>query len=348
MRLPRSLALLLLVLPTTGPLPGLGEKPPETLAATGLYADPARLTVDPANRPYSPQYPLWSDGAEKTRWIRLPEGGRIDASRPDAWTFPPGTKLWKEFTFAGRKVETRLLWRAPSGTWKYATYVWNPGQTEARLAPEEGLRNHVSLGNGLAHSIPSVKDCRTCHENGGPEVLGFNALQLSPDRDPMAPHAETLKPGMVTLTGLMAEGLLVQAPAAWTQAPPRVPGRTPRERAALGYLAANCANCHPGSSGVLARLGLDFRVPSQARDPLALPWRETALNVSGKTTVPGTPQGETQRIRPGAPDLSLLAFRMASRTPARQMPPVGSVKPDEEALALLRAWIAEDLGPSKR
>ncbi|MFN8010396.1 MAG: hypothetical protein U0P81_03230 [Holophagaceae bacterium] len=339
---------LLLALPAAGLRSGGGDAPPEQLSATGLYADPAKLVVDPANRPYSPQYPLWSDGAQKARWIRLPEGGRIDASNPDAWVFPPGTKLWKEFTFAGRKVETRLMWRAPSGSWKYATYVWNASQTEARLAPEDGLKHHASLGDGLAHSIPAVKDCRTCHENGGPEVLGFNALQLSPDRDPLAPHGEPWKPGMLDLSTLLAEGTLQHAPAAWAERPPKVPARTPRERAVLGYLAANCANCHPGSSGVLARLGLDFRVPSRVADPLALPWRESTLDVSGKTTVPDAPEGETRRLRPGAPDHSLVTFRMASRRPARQMPPVGSVKPDEVALALLRAWIAEDLAPARR
>jgi hypothetical protein len=67
---------------------------PQHLRDTGLYADEVR--------PFSPQYPLWSDGASKRRWIQVPGGTSIDATRPDAWEFPRGTKLWKEFSHGGR------------------------------------------------------------------------------------------------------------------------------------------------------------------------------------------------------------------------------------------------------
>ena len=49
-------------------------------------------------------------------------------------------------------------------------------------------------------------------------------------------------------------------------------------------------------------------------------------------------------MRAGDPDRSVLAFRMESRNPVSQMPPVGSQLVDEEAVALIRRWIAEDLG----
>lgn len=344
---PLTLAALLLGLLSLGARPGGREGAPPLLSQTGLYSDPRKLAVDPANQPYAPQYPLWSDGAAKARWVRLPPGGRIDASVLDAWKFPPGTRFWKEFTFAGRKVETRMLWRTASA-WQYATYLWNAEQTDAALASADGEKNHFPLGEGKAHSIPSVKDCRTCHENGGSEVLGFTALQLSPDRDPLAPHAEPLQPGMTTLATLLQEGRLASAPADLAARPPRIPAATPRGRAVLGYLAANCGNCHPGNSPVLARLGLDLRVPAAARDETALPWRGSALDVAGKTSIGDAPEGQTRRIKAGAPDLSTVAYRMASRRPARQMPPLGSVLPDLEALALVRAWIAEDLAMPKR
>src|SRR5690606_15482501 len=140
------------------------------------------------------QYPLWTDGAAKSRWIRIPRGTRIDARNADAWEFPIGTRVWKEFAFGGRRVETRMLWRSASGEWRYAAYVWNDAQTDAFLAPADGVRNAAEIAPGKRHSIPSRNDCRACHENRSTPVLGFTALQLSDDRDPNAPHTETPTP----------------------------------------------------------------------------------------------------------------------------------------------------------
>src|SRR4051794_40981119 len=103
---------------------------PERLSQTGLY-QPGTLNIDPQNRAFAPQYPLWSDGARKSRWVQLPAGARIDTATPDRWQLPVGTRLWKEFEFDGRKVETRMLWRASRDRWAYASYIWNQEQTDA-------------------------------------------------------------------------------------------------------------------------------------------------------------------------------------------------------------------------
>src|SRR5262249_22313719 len=116
------------------------EQIPQRLSETGLYL-PGTLTVDSRNRPFSPQYPLWTDGAHKSRWVRLPQGARIDARNIDKWVFPVGTRFWKEFAFNGRKVETRMLWRSSADAWSYAAYAWNDAQTDATLAPPEGVRD---------------------------------------------------------------------------------------------------------------------------------------------------------------------------------------------------------------
>ncbi len=55
---------------------------PALLSGTGLYRSGSTSEVAPQNWPYSPQYPLWSDGALKRRWISLPLGTTIDASNP--------------------------------------------------------------------------------------------------------------------------------------------------------------------------------------------------------------------------------------------------------------------------
>jgi hypothetical protein len=179
---------------------------PERLSATGLYADGRPGVVAEENRPFSPQYPLWSDGAAKRRWIYLPPGTAIDASRGADWSFPVGTRFWKEFRFGDRKVETRVLWRATATDWVAASYVWNDEQSDAVLAPAAGVPSVAEIAPGRRHSIPSQTDCLACHGAKKTIALGFNELQLSTDRDPNAIHGEPLEPGMVTLATLVGEG----------------------------------------------------------------------------------------------------------------------------------------------
>jgi hypothetical protein len=107
-------------------------------------------------RPYSPQYPLWTDGAEKLRWASLPRGRTIDAKDGEAWRFPVGTRFWKQFSFAGQRVETRYIEKTGKHTWVYATYVWDAHQDEATLVPAAtGLKNHVEIAPGVRHDILS-------------------------------------------------------------------------------------------------------------------------------------------------------------------------------------------------
>ena len=112
---------------------------------------------------------------------------------PDAWEFPVGTRLWKEFAH-GRALETRYIERAADGNWRFGSYVWNADGSDAVLAPAAGLRDSCRCPSapGARYTIPSENDCRACHEGAPVAVLGFSALQLSPDRDPLAPHAERL------------------------------------------------------------------------------------------------------------------------------------------------------------
>jgi hypothetical protein len=304
---------------------------PARLSETGLYADVAARTLAPGVLPFSPQYPLWSDGAEKRRWIRLPDGTSIDATDFDRWSFPVGTKLWKEFAF-GRAVETRLMERLADGRWLLVAYVWDADGRDATLAPEEGVRGIVEVAPGARHDVPSRLDCTACHGGRETPVLGFTALQLSPDRDPLAPNAETPPRGSIDLAGLRASGLLRTRADAPGPASPRIPARSPEERAALGYLHANCASCH--REGDLASLGLSFEARPDA--PRAL---STALGVAARFRFPGEPHVEALRIEPGAPQRSAVVRRMASRAPTTQMPPLGTHVVDAAGLARVEQWI---------
>ena len=279
---------------------------PRRLQDTGLYAADGHLATGVLE--FSPQYPLWTDGAAKRRWISLPPGSVIDASDADAWRFPPGTRAWKEFS-SGRRLETRMIERAADGRWRYAAYVWNAAGTEALLAPPEGVTlSGVPGMPGGRYRVPSREDCVACHEAAPARLLGFSTLQLSPDRDPLAPRA-TPAPAGSLLPDLAARGWLSGLPADLVAVAPRIDGRTPEERAALGWLHGNCGHCH-NNRGPLASLGLLLARPSDgARPAHALP-------------------------------VALMLGRLRSTNPFTRMPPAGVQVADHEAIALVERGLA--------
>lgn len=327
---------LLTILSWTSEFAAAAAPLPARLADTGLYVDGSMTQVRPENLPFAPQYPLWSDGASKRRWIYLPPGATIDATQPDAWDFPPGTRLWKEFGYA-RPVETRYLERLADGSWRFAAYVWNEAATDTVLAPEAGLPGHrTATAPGGRYDVPAEGDCRACHEGARAPVLGFTALQLSPDRDPGAVHGAPLAPADLDLRTLAARGLLRNFPAELLAAPPRIAAGSATERAALGYLHGNCGHCHSGTDAappvdlVLAQLAAQPHSAAQARrSMIGAPSAYRPAGFAPRAAV----------VAPGAPAASVLVKRMRARDPQVQMPPLGTRLVDDEGLALVERWI---------
>ena len=313
---------------------------PRFLSDTGLYSNVAKLEIDKRNRTFSPQYPLWSDGATKRRWVRLPEGSMINVADLANWELPVGTKFWKEFSFNGRKVETRFLWQTRKGHWVFASYAWNEQQTNAMLASESGIANIAEVENGKRHSIPSVSECRACHDASRTETLGFNALQLSDDRDPNALHADPLSGEMLTLKTLVDENLITPSRPELVTNPPRIEASSPITRAALGYLSTNCGSCH-NRAGSIASLGLDLKQTAGALECSAA--IATTINQRGHWVIPEA-QEESRIINPGHPESSALVRRIKSRRPISQMPPIGTVVVDREAVDLLTSWVQTNAG----
>jgi hypothetical protein len=301
---------------------------PRHLGDTGLHV--AGGVIHPDVLPFYPQYPLWSDGAVKRRWIWLPPGTSIDASQPDAWEFPRGTKLWKEFAH-GRALETRYLERGADGEWRFGSYVWNADGSDALLAPAAGIELPASQAPGARYTIPAEADCRACHEGAPVPVLGFSALQLSPDRDPLAPHAD--RAAGLDLRELVARGLLRNLAPQLLARPPRIAAATATERAALGYLHGNCGHCH-NEEGPLSVL--DMTLAQRVARPGAV--LHTIVGVRSQFVPAGGPP-DAKRLAPGHAATSVIAARMRSRDPLEQMPPLGSAVADTDALALLARWI---------
>lgn len=316
---------------------------PQRLSEAGLFVSGSTIEVRPELVPFSPQYPLWSDGADKRRWLELPPGTSIDATDVDAWDFPPGTRFFKEFALAGRPVETRLIERLGDGSWRFASYVWREDGSDADLAPADGIRAlpRAAAPNGR-YTIPSEYDCRACHEGAAVPVLGFSALQLSGSRDARAPNAAAVE--LDQLRALVERGVVSNLPPSALDTPPRVAARTPTERAALGYLHGNCGHCHSAPSAAGASVPVPVVLQQSAAEPAASAARtlRSLVDAPSRFRPPGA-SDDARVVVPGSAGASVLTARMRSRDPRVQMPPLGTVVPDPEALALIERWIDHDL-----
>jgi hypothetical protein len=61
--------------------------------------------------------------------------------------------------------------------------------------------------------------------------------------------------------------------------------------------------------------------------------------VAEAVMVPGQPEGSSVLVDPDAPERSAMLYRMRSRRPSRQMPPLGTVLADEQAIEAIAAWM---------
>jgi hypothetical protein len=304
---------------------------PQTLAETGLCTNPACTTFAADVHAYAPQYALWADGATKRRWIYLPPGSQIDTTDMNFWIFPVGTKLWKEFTRDGVRVETRYIVKLLAddtmpGAWFFVSYQWNATQ-DATMAVTQGVMN----ANGTDHDIPSRSNCRRCHENTPGRVLGFQAMSL----DYAAPA------GNLDLDDAIAMGLLSSAPPGAASPHYPLPG-TAVDQTAFGYLHANCGGCHNTRSTIHDTTPLELRLDvSKLAAVTDVPARVTTVNVNGTVQAGGGSELLGKIVAPGDPTNSVIILRTTATTSPPRMPEIGTELVDPAGQAALTAWISQ-------
>lgn len=308
------------------------------LSCSGLYGSFADKTVAPDVRAYTPGVEFWSDGAEKQRWVYLPPGTKIDISDWDEWVYPRGTKLWKEFTVGGKRIETRLFKKLDDDTWAHTSYRWNADETDA--VRKDGGEVISGIGpDGGPYEVPSTGQCDQCHQGRKDQVLGFDAVSL----------------GLATATGetlakLAADGLLSTAPPATTLA---FPG-TDVAGAAIGWVHQNCGACHNANAGASAGFKSHYLVrasdlaPADGGAPVPVEALDLWTQAYCVDAFREDPEGGPYKyIRGGSPDRSLMSILAGSRVPAGelptagvQMPPIVSRAVDHAGVELFNEWIA--------
>ena len=296
---------------------------PCLLSETGLFAADVQ-TLGDGVRPFSPQFALWSDAAEKRRWIWLPPDSQIDTSDMDFWTFPAGTKIWKEFTRDGTRVETRLIEKQPSGTWYTVAYLWRADQSEADAVPD-GMMN----ASGTEHDVPNSDACWACHSQQPDKALGFSAIQLAHAPFDAATNEWTLE-------RLAEANLLTNPPAGAFEFSE---GWSDEHRTLFGYLHANCGTCHNPQGSANSQTGLDLWIKAEDLSKSA---EESSVYV-GIVDVDimklDVELEATKRIDPGSLENSAIYQRFSNKGQAWSMPPLGTEVTDPTGQELLEAFI---------
>jgi uncharacterized repeat protein (TIGR03806 family) len=318
---------------------------PLTLSATGCFDDLATRHPAPGLVPYDVQSPLWSDGADKRRFLMLPATGTIGHTTAGAWELPEGTILVKEFALelergnpaSTRVLETRFLVRRADG-WEGYSYQWNDAQTEAYLLDASTTATFVvtdspnpgmSAAYAHTHYFPSRGECVRCHTAAAGGTLGLQTAQLNRTHDYDGVSDNQLR--AFEHVGLFGTCLPARPPSLPRLADPADAGASLAARA-RSYLHANCAHCHrPGGTAPTA---IDLRTETS----FAATGLCDALPQAGDLGV-----ADARLVRPGHPAESILWLRPAMRG-SGQMPPLATLVADPIGSAVIEDWIASLTG----
>jgi len=317
------------------------KRPAKRLSAYSLFIDPSAQTPNAGLHPFDLQQPLFTDYAHKYRFVYMPEGRKAAYNDNEAFDFPVGTVLVKTFAYPAdfrkpeeniRLVETRLLIHQPGG-WNAWAYVWNEDQSDAvlKVAGKTMPVSWIDLAGKertIQYVVPNKNQCKGCHTYDKKfSPIGPKARNLN--KDFSYPEGKQNQ-----LTYWLNKGLLDGAPV--PASAPSVPElgdkNAPVAARARAYLDINCAHCHrlkgPAStSGLFLTYG--------ETNPVT--WGYMKRPVAA-----GRGSGDLLfDIVPGAPDKSILIYRLLSSDPGIMMPEVGRTMVHSEGIQLLKNWITE-------
>lgn len=295
-----------------------------TLSSFGFFEGSASKP-SPKLIPYQLRTPLFSDYAEKQRFIFLPAGEKISSDADGNLAFPVGTALIKSFGYptdngALKVLETRVLLHRAEG-WVALPYVWRADGSDADLRVG-GTRIPVELGHqggitSISYAVPNKNQCKQCHSS---------AEQIMPIGPVWQNMEFPRNGGREQILAALPRLARLPTAAKWDD----VKSGSIRDRAE-SYLKVNCGHCHaPKGSASNSGLFLD----GSARD-------DAAYGIGKRPVAAGRASGDLDFIiEPGRPDRSILISRMKSTDPGIAMPELGRALAHDEGVKLLEEWIA--------
>ncbi len=313
--------------------------------------------------PYEVNAPLFSDYAEKARFIYLPEAQQMVYHADQAFEFPTGAVIIKNFFYCtdarspekGRRMlETRLLIKADQG-WKALEYLWNAEQTDAVLEvagasfPVSWI-DKTGKKQSIEYIAPNLNQCKGCHSYDGRFVpIGITTRQLNREENGENQLLNWQKTTKLALpegfdpatTTHLTDYRLPSNQSTNHQSTSHQSTNLPavalakeghQSTAARSYLDGNCAHCHnPHGPASTSGMFLEYNQTDLER-----------LGVGKPPVAAGRGSGNRRYgIVPGKPNESILVFRMESDDPGIRMPELGRQLQHREGVELIKAWIRE-------
>ncbi len=328
------------------------------LSNYNLFKNAVEPTQNPNERgfEYKLNNELFTDYAEKNRFIFLPPNQQIQYASEGVLDFPKGTIITKTFSFyipdQNNKstfvpIETRLLIKRKKG-WDTLDYIWNLAVPEAFLMLGGDVRNLKVLAHNqnpmnINYGIPNKRQCASCHvtdvsTRGLLNPIGPKAKFLNWDIKEAS--SGKLKNQLVQwsdkgyLKNLPADLKTVPQVAQWD-----VPGSGTLDQRAKAYLEVNCAHCH-NPKGPAANTAL-YLLTDVATDTA------NYGHCKPPTAAGFASGGRDFDINPGKADESILLFRLQENHLAVRMPQLGRTVAHVEANDVIKQWINSLTGSCK-
>ncbi|MPY26022.1 SO2930 family diheme c-type cytochrome [Shewanella sp. YLB-07] len=330
----------------------------DDLAQYGLFIDPSTPTSSPVSPGilYQLSTQLFTNYANKHRFVFIPEGEQASFHPSEAFDFPIGTVLAKTFSMPYDTqvigvenevlIETRLLIRRATG-WTTLPYLWQDGKATLIQAGADipHSLNHQGKTESFDYHVPSRAKCKLCHQlnrdgNSIISPIGLKAHLLNHDINYQGQiiNQLTLWQELSMLTGLPnTDDIASGAAKEITHAPNLFDTDADLTLRVKGYLDINCAHCHRAEGfASISGLRLGFNID------------HTSYQYGICKQPPGWDggaKGLSYDIVPGDGEHSILAYRQELSEPKDRMPPLGRSLTHTEAVAIIKNWI-DTLPPS--
>lgn len=288
--------------------------------------------------PYKPTSELFSDYAQKKRFLWLPSGSKaVYQGDSEILNLPIGAVLVKNFFYSKiqplnntKIIETRLMIRKYSG-WIFAEYIWNENQTEAYLNSEStetpiSWLDQNNIEKNIVYKTPSSSECIRCHGliSGDKNPIGIKPQNINSNFN--YPEGSKNQLSKLIEFGYLENNL----PANIVSVVDYNDLSKSLDLRVRSYFDINCAHCHQ-FNGEADHFGLRFGFNNT----------ETISNMGVGLTAEHFVLGYNGRIiTPSNIAQSILHYRVNTVSDINyRMPPLGRSIKHTEGVQLIEDWI---------